>query len=184
MLDTLETLSETVDMKTRQAPIRETYQRLPSAAQISDHAITRSDNISVDQPLYGEVEFGDTRRTRLPISLHEGVGGKSDLPVPGELFCGAIASCLDSTIRVISNMLGVALSSLEVAVEAEVDLRGTLRMDPDVKTAFGDLNVQVNMVPVADVPQHYLDAILTAAEQSCVVLQTLRHPPRISIARL
>lgn len=183
MLDTLTEQSTRVDMKTRQAPLRESYVRLPSAAKVIDHAISRCDRVRPGQPLYAEVEFGDIKRTRLPISLHDGVGGNSDLPVPGELFSAAIASCLDSTIRVIANMLGLELEALEVSVEAEVDLRGTLRIDPDVPTAFQKISVSVRIIPVADVPAAHLDAIVAAAEQSCVVLQTLRNPPRINVAR-
>ena len=181
MLDTL-TKPATVDMKSRQLPLRERYAETPSAAFISDHATTRCDRVQPDQPLYGEIEFGDTNRTRLPISLHQGVGGQTDLPVPGELFCAAIASCLDSTIRVIANMFGLAIKTLEVHVEAQVDLRGTLRMDPNVPTAFQQIHISVNLIPVSAVPKAHLGAIIAAAEQSCVVLQSLRTPPQITIA--
>lgn len=182
MLDT-KTKPATVDMKSRQVPLRESYARSPSAAQISDHATTRCDRVRPGQPLYTEVEFGDINRTRLPISLHQGVGGLSDLPVPGELFSAAIASCLDSTIRVIANMFGLVIKTLEVHVEAEVDLRGTLRIDPDVPTAFQKIRVSVNLVPAGDAAQEHLDAIIAAAEQSCVVLQSLRTPPQVTIER-
>lgn len=182
MLDTI-TKPVTVDMKSRQAPLRESYARLPSAAYISDHATTRCDRVRPDQPLYAEIEFGDANSTRMPISLHQGVGGESDLPVPGELFSAAIASCLDSTIRVIANMFGLAIETLEVHVEAEVDLRGTLRIDPDVPTAFQKISVSVNLLPTGDVAEEHIDAIIAAAEQSCVVLQSLRTPPQITVAR-
>ena len=172
-----------VDMKARQMPLREHYVCTPFAALISDHATTRCDTVRPGQPLYGEVEFGDPGATRLPISLHKGVGGQSDLPVPGELLSAAVASCLDSTIRVIANMFGLELQTLEVHVDAKVDLRGTLRMDPDVSVAFQDIDISVNIVPVQDVPEAHLEAIVAAAEQSCVVLQTLRNPPEISLSR-
>ena len=184
MLDTLKSRPKTVDMKARQAPLRERYLQNPPEAQISDHAATRCDRFEPGQPLYTEVEFGDPDRTRLPISLHQGVGGRSDLPVPGELFSAAIASCLDSTIRVIANMFGLQIKSLEVHVEAEVDLRGTLRMDPTVPVPFQNVKVSVDLVPVHDVPEGHLDAIVAAAEQSCVVLQSLRTPPAIEITRI
>lgn len=183
MLDTVHTRPDRVDIKALQLPLRETYARLPSAAQITDHARTRCDTVPANQPLYGTVEFGDPNRTRLPIALHEGVGGRSDQPVPGELLCGAVASCLDSTIRVIANMFGVSIRTLEVEVSADVDLRGTLRMDPLVPVAFQSLRVDANIVPEGDVPSAHLDAILAAAEQSCVVLQSLRQSPEITVAR-
>lgn len=183
MLEAIKTNETAIDMKARQAPLRETYTRLPAAAQIIDHATTCSDTIPATDPLYGEIEFGDPNRTRLPISLHQGVGGQSDLPVPGELFSAAIASCLDSTIRVIANMLGVRFKRLEVKVDCSVDLRGTLRMDPNVPVAFQSIQISATMVPNGNIPAATLDAILAAAEQSCVVLQTLQSSPQISVQR-
>lgn len=183
MLDTLTKSPNAVDMKGRQAPLRDAYLRLPSLASITDYATTRSDQVDADQPLYTEVEFGDPSATRLAMALHEGVGGGSDQPVPGELFCGAIASCLDSTIRVIANMLGIKLKSLEVAVTAAVDLRGTLRMSENVPVAFQTLDIAVDMVPEHEVDPAHLDAIVAAAEQSCVVLQSVRKAPEIAIRR-
>ena len=182
MLDTY-SKPATIDMKSRQIPVRERYVRSPEAAYISDHATTRCDRVHPDQPLYAEIEFGDVNRTRLPVSLHQGVGGLGDLPVPGELLSAAIASCLDSTIRVIANMFGLPIETLEVHVEAEADLRGALRIDPDVPTAFQRITVSVNLVPAGDIAKAHVDAIITAAEQSCVVLQSLRTPPQINIVR-
>jgi len=181
MLDAHNTHSPLVDIKIRQAPLREAYKHTPSDAMICDHATTRCDKIPASQPLHTEIEFSDYNQTRLPIALHKGVGGNSDCLIPGELFSGAIASCLDSTIRVISNMMGVTLETLEVAVECKVDLRGTLRMSKYVPTAFQAIDVTVKMVPEGDVPQAQLDAILAAAEQCCVVMQTLKHPPEITV---
>jgi uncharacterized OsmC-like protein len=183
MPDTIQTNNSTVDMKARQLPLRMAYTDSPSQAFITDHATTRCDRVEAFNPLYGEVEFGDPQSTRLPISLHKGVGGQSDLPVPGELFSAAIASCLDSTIRVVANMLGIKIKRLEVQVKCAVDLRGTLRMKPDVQVGFQSIDISAEIIPEGDVAEAHLDAILAAAEQSCVVLQTIRSAPQVSVSR-
>jgi uncharacterized OsmC-like protein len=175
--------SEVVDMRLRQAPLRESYELDPRTAVVIDQARSCSKSIPATQPLYGTVVFDDPANTQLQVALHHGVGGDSDLPVPGDILCAAVASCLDSTIRVIANFLGIALRELSVKVESEVDLRGTLRMDKDVSVAFGAIRVEVTMIPEGDVDEATLTAVLTAAEQSCVVLQTLRNPPHISVTR-
>jgi len=172
-----------IDMKLRQAPIRQTYAQTPEAAVVTDHARSVSDSVQATEPLAGEIAFDDPTGARLKVALHKGVGGTGEGPVPGDILCAAIASCLDSTIRVIANMLGVKLARLEVAVESDVDLRGTLRMDPGVPVGFSDIRVTVAMEPAGDTPPATLDAILTAAEQSCVVMQTLRRAPTIQLTR-
>lgn len=174
----------TTDMKQRQAPLRERYTQAPAAAVVTDHARSSRETVPTADPLRGEIVFSDPANTRLPVALHAGVGGTSAGPVPGDILCAAIASCLDSTIRVIANMLGVSLAELEVAVEADVDLRGTLKMNPEVPVGFSDIRLAVRMEPVGPVPAPTMDAILAAAEQSCVVMQTLRRCPQIEVTRV
>lgn len=174
---------QTVNMKLRQAPLRAAYLETPDKALIVDHARTRSDLTPATNPLYGAIECGDPGRTVLEIALHEGVGGRSDLPVPGELFSAAIAGCLDSVIRVVANFLGIRLSELEVSVRCEVDLRGTLKMAPEAPVGFKSILIEAHMVAEGDVPEAHLDMILNAAEESCVVLQSIRTAPEIVVRR-
>ena len=174
-------LYEDVKMRERQLPIRNSYETSPEKALITDHARSTASRIAATQPLYGSIEFGEHNPIIQNIALHEGVGGYSDLPVPGDIFCGAIAGCLDSAIRVIANHLNIQLADLEVKVEADADLRGALRMDSSVQIGFKAIRVHTRIVPENDVPAATLNAILTAAEGSCVILQTLRNPPKVEI---
>lgn len=59
-----------------------------------------------------------------------------DAPNPGDMLCGALAACMDSTIRKVADHLGVTLTSLEVKVAAEVDVRGCLAVDRKVPVGF------------------------------------------------
>lgn len=172
---------DAIDMKTRQIPLRQEYTEDGSKALVTDHAKSRSDLIPTTNPLYGMVEFNGFENDPLKISLHSGVGGHSDLPVPGDLLCGAIAGCLDSVIRVAANMVGIKLREVEVHVEADVDLRGTLLMDTNVPVGFKDIRINTHIVPEGEVRPALLQAILAAAERSCVVLQTLKNPPKITL---
>jgi uncharacterized OsmC-like protein len=89
-------------------------------------------------PLYGEVTFEGGRPTTMTYAVHKAIGGEGDYPVPGEILCGAIASCLDSAIRIIANRLGIALDALQVDVEARVDVRGTLMVDKSCTGGISD----------------------------------------------
>ncbi len=169
-------------MHPRQDPLMALYQDNPDKAQIVDHAITRSIKAPARIALYTEVvpNKGDA----YPVGVHQAVGGLSDFSTPGDLLCAAIAACLDSTIRIISNRMGVVLKELEVAVSGHVDVRGTLRVDDTVPVGFQKLEIDVKIEPETEMPQAYLDALLKGAEQSCVVLQTLKHGPAVSVTRL
>jgi uncharacterized OsmC-like protein len=172
-----------LDMAARQLPLRDRYRFDPAAAWITDRAETCSERISPARPLCGEVTVQDGCPTDLVFGVHAAVGGESDYPVPGELLCAAIASCLDSTIRIIANRLHIELLMLQVVVEAHVDVRGTLLVDRKVPVGFQRIDVVVRIDPVGSVKPRKIDILLKAAEHSCVVMQTLRNGTDMSLRR-
>ena len=170
-----------IDMKQRQAPLRRRYVEQPHEAVIIDAARTSSRKVEADRPIHGEVLIGDETLSPVATGIHRAIGGDSDLPNPGEVLAAALASCLDGSIRIIANLMGVHLAGLEVAVAARVDVRGTLMVDRSVSVGFQDLKVDVKIdAPGVDAAK--IDYLLKAAEQSCVVLQTLRNPPAVTVA--
>lgn len=114
--------------------------------------------------------------------MHQAVGGENDAPTPGDLLCGALAACLDSTLRIIANGYGMALSNLSVSVQGRVDVRGTLRADANVPTAFQRFDVQVAIATEKQEPDKNLLMLLAAAERSCIVLQTLKAGSEITVS--
>ena len=168
-------------LREKQAALKERYAADPETAMVTDHARSLSMHVPPTQPLYGSVELGEASPSLLDIALHEGVGGHSDLPVPGDMLCGAIAGCLDSVIRVIANHLGIELKELEVLVEADVDLRGTLMVSSSVPVGFQNIRVNVRLTAVEELADSTFKAILAGAERCCVVLQSLRNPPKIEL---
>ena len=63
-----------------------------------------------------------------------------------------------------------------------VDVRGTLRVDDTIPVGFQAIEIEVDLQPIMQLAEVTLRAILNAAEHSCVVIQTLRNPPVISVA--
>ncbi len=169
-------------MRTRQEPLTALYEKQPERARITDHAATRSLNVPASTALYTEVLPGSG--PAYPIGVHKAVGGESDFPTPGDILCAAMASCLDSCIRIIASRLGVALKALSVDVEANMDVCGTLRVDDATPVGFQDVIMRVDIKAEDQVSDQMLDIIVSAAEYSCVVVQTLRNAPEITIERV
>jgi uncharacterized OsmC-like protein len=174
---------KTTCVSERQAPLRARYADDPKEAWIVDRARASSIAVTANQPLHGRVMFGMGRPVELPVGVHEAVGGESDDPVPGEILAAAIASCLDSAIRMITNLMNIELAHLDVVVDLGVDVRGTLQMDRSVPVGFQNVDVRVRMTSAADKDDAKLDRLLKAAERSCVLLQTLRNPPMVNVTR-
>ncbi len=174
-------LSRGMKMKSRHGPLNEKYKESPETATIVDGAKTTCRRVATDDPIHTEISFGPQHPISLPVGIHQAVGGDSDFPNPGDVLCGAIAACLDSTLRIMSNRVGLKIKTLEVKVKGRVDVRGTLRVQKNVPVGFQQFDVDVTLKPKGFVPKKMLDKLIRAAEESCVVLQTLRSAPKIEI---
>jgi uncharacterized OsmC-like protein len=158
-------------VKRRQEPLRAWYQTATHDARILDRARTL-DSCATD-PFHGAVVIGAEQGTPYRFGIHRAVGGYHDLPNPGDLLCAALASCLDATVRMIADRLGIRLTHLMVSVEASADARGTLLVDRRVPVGFQKMDCTVRL-QAADAEASKIERLIRAAEQSCIVLQTLR----------
>jgi len=172
-----------IDMKRRQDPLMKSYRDDLQLGWVIDSATTSSKQIPASHPLHTQVTFGTGHPCVQRIGIHSAVGGECDFPNPGETLSAAVASCLDATLRIVANRLGIPLIQLAVQVDAKVDVRGTLRVDPGVQVGFQSINIGVDIQAAKGVSGDQINMLLKAAEYSCVVLQTLRRPPEIRLTR-
>jgi uncharacterized OsmC-like protein len=159
-------------VRERQAPLRSIYREEAARAWVVDHASIESRDL--EDPFHGTVRFGSVSTAEAAYAVHGALGGVHDGPVPGDLLCAALASCQESSVRMVSNVFGVRLTELKVDVQAGVDVRGTLGMDPKVPVGFQWFRVDVRLRAGSGTPADRLRQVIKAAERSCVVLQTLR----------
>lgn len=157
----------------RQSPLRQQYAKVPADATIFDSAHTL--NACAGDEFHGSVVPSNNSGEALPFGIHRAVGGDHDLPNPGDLLCSALAACLDSSIRMLAAHFDLPLKSLQVKVTAEVDVRGCLMVQRGVPVGFQRMHCIVLLTPSGDVDQDQLQGLLTAAENCCVVMQTLRN---------
>ena len=161
------------DVRSKQDPLRERYREAPAEASISDRSRTRMR--VEDDPFHGSVVPGSKDHgVEWRFGIHRAVGGDHDAPNPGDILCAALAACLDSTIRIIANRLGVTLKALTVDVSANVDVRGTLLVDKSVPVGFQSMKCHVSLEPAQGTDRKLVERLVAAAEHSCVNLQTLR----------
>jgi uncharacterized OsmC-like protein len=159
-------------VKQRQDPLRERYRGVPGEALVTDCARTIDDR--GDDPFHGSVMLGERLSDQWGFGIHGAVGGDHDLPTPGDMLCAALASCLDATIRMVADRLDIGIEALEVAVSAEVDVRGALLVDPGVPVGFQHMSCRLSLRPGDDADPAKLRMLLAATDYTSVVLQTLR----------
>ena len=178
MRDTIDTATLAAHcnaLRQDQGALRKRYRvDAPGEALVTDTATSVAK--ASDSPMWGSVQIGAPDfEVTAPVGVHRAVGGRHDLPVPGDILCAALVACVDTTIRILSNNLGIPLASLAVDVQADCDVRGTLLVDPSVRVGFNVMRVSVKALPGPGVTTKQVEDLVQMAEKCCVVLHTLKN---------
>ncbi|MCA9672514.1 MAG: OsmC family protein [Myxococcales bacterium] len=176
VLDTVPSDLDAVrQVRTRQGYLRAHYARSPEDAWVIDTASSEMASAPSQDPQHARIKLGRNDRQGVDIGVHKAVGGLCDLPNPGEILCGALAACTDSTIRMAAAAVNVPIEELSVHVAAKVDTRGTLFVSPDTPVGFQQMSVRIKLRLAEGTEPRLRDKLLSLARHCCIVMQTLRH---------
>ncbi len=162
-----------MQLRDLQRPLKDRYRTDPGDAQITLRATGSQDDVTSCS-----VDLG---RAVYQAQAHSGVGGAGTAACSGDLLLGALASCAQLTAQMVAAAMNVPVRRIEVEVEGELDLRGTLGIARDVPVGFSGIRVRYD-IDAPDATPEQVEALRVKAEQYCVVLQTLRQPPEIAAA--
>jgi uncharacterized OsmC-like protein len=162
------------ELRARQAPLKEQYRTNPSAALITLRAEGRVGGPGVSCRI-------DTGRALVEAGLHPATGGSGLQACSGDMLLEALAACAGVTLSAVATSLEIALEGGTIVAEGDLDFRGTLGVTKEVPVGFRELRLRFELVTGATAEQ--LDTLLRLTERYCVVLQTLRTPPTITVTR-
>ncbi len=154
-----------------QKPLKERYREDPSSSRITLSAR----GSQTDAPVTCSVDIG---RALYEAQAHIGVGGPGTGPCSGDLLLGALAACAQLTCQMVATSMGIPVRSLEVQVDGDLDLRGTLGVDKSVGAGFDAIRIRFEIDAPEATPEQ-LASLHEKTERYCTVLQTLRSPPQI-----
>ena len=160
-----------MDLRSLQKPLKDQYRADPSASRIT----LRAKGSQTDAPVSCSVDIG---RAIYQAEAHKGVGGAGAGACSGDLLLGALAACAQITCQMVAAAMGIATDRIEVTVEGDLDLRGTLGISKDVPVGFESIRLNFNIAASNATPDQ-LRALQEKTEQFCVVMQTLQHPPKL-----
>jgi uncharacterized OsmC-like protein len=160
-----------MDIRSLQRPLKDKYRQQPADSRITLTAHGRQ----TDAPISCSVDLG---RAIYDAQAHTGVGGAGTGACSGDLLLGALAACAQITCQMVAAAMGIPTDAIEVKVEGDLDLQGTLGMSKEVLVGFESIRVKFD-VRAPRATQEQLSALQQKTEQYCVVMQTLLHPPRI-----
>jgi len=160
-----------MDLRSLQKPLKEQYRNNPNASQIT----LRAKGGQTDVPVACSVDIG---RAIYNAEAHKGVGGGGTGACSGDLLLGALAACAQITCQMVAAAMSIPTERIEVTVEGDLDLRGTLGIAKDVSVGFLSIRLHFDVAaPEASAEQ--LRGLREKTEQYCVVMQTLMRPPKI-----
>jgi len=160
-----------MDIRSVQKPLKEQYRRDPASSRIT----LTAKGSETETPLSCSVDIG---RAIYQAEAHKGVGGAGAAACSGDLLIGALAACAQLTCQLVATAMGVPTRHIEVTVDGEMDLQGTLGISKEVPVGFQGIQVKFDIDAPQATPEQ-LRALQQKTEQYCVVFQTLLHPPRI-----
>jgi len=160
-----------MDLRSLQKPLKEQYRNDPSASRIT----LRAKGGQTDVPVTCSVDIG---RAIYQAEAHKGVGGAGTGACSGDLLLGALAACAQITCQMVATAMGIPTKRIEVTVEGDLDLRGTLGISKDVPVGFESIRIDFDVVAPGATPEQ-LRGLREKTEQYCVVMQTLTRPPKL-----
>src|SRR6202166_281789 len=160
-----------MDIRSLQKPLKEQYRNDPNASQIT----LRAKGGQTDVPVTCSVDLG---RAIYQAEAHKGVGGAGAGACSGDLLLGALAACAQITCQMVAAAMGIPTEGIDVTVEGDLDLQGTLGISKEAPVGFQSIRVIFDVRAPQATPEQ-LSALQAKTEQYCVVMQTLLHPPRI-----
>jgi uncharacterized OsmC-like protein len=78
----------------------------------------------------------------------------------------------------VATAMGVPTQKIDVTVDGDMDLSGTLGISKEVPVGFESIRVKFNIDAPQATPEQ-IRGLQEKTEQYCVVLQTMLHPPKI-----
>jgi len=160
------------ELRALQAPLKEAYRTEPERAMVTLRASGSLDETAISCHV-------DTGRALVEAGLHAATGGTGLLACSGDLLLQALVACAGVTLRAVATALAIPVRGGEVRAEGDLDFRGTLGVSKDAPVGFRAIRLWFRLDTDAGAEQ--LATLEKLTERYCVVLQTLRTPPVVSV---
>jgi uncharacterized OsmC-like protein len=126
----------------------------------------------------GNVMTAPTRRFTLTVDEPSFLGGVDNAPQPVEVLLAALAGCVTAGIATNAEMFGVPIDSMEIDLEADVDVRGMLGHDKSVRNGATDIRYTVTIQSPASEEQ--VRRVKETIDRKSPVRDTLANPVNIT----
>lgn len=161
-------------LRDRQRPIKTGYREDPASSLTASTATARVDQAGLTATIptwAGDVVAG----------LHPATGGDGSQACSADIILQSLVACAGVTLSSVATALGVELRSATVTANGTWDARGTLGVDREAPVGLTSIELVFDLDTDADGSK--VARLLELTERYCVVAQTLRNPPELTIRR-
>jgi uncharacterized OsmC-like protein len=159
------------ELRALQGPLKQKYKENANAAVVTLRASGEA-----NEGIACKVETG---RALVEAGLHPATGGDGTQVCSGDMLLEALVACAGVTLRAVATAIGVHLRHARVSAEGDLDFRGTLGVAKDAPVGFRDIRLRFDLD--TDATEEQRATLLKLTERYCVVLQTLKQPPPITV---
>jgi uncharacterized OsmC-like protein len=160
------------ELRALQGPLKQQYRARPETAQ----TLARAEAVLVPERVACHVQSsaGDT-----VAGLHPATGGDGSLACSADMLLQALVACAGVTVTAVATALGVDLHGGRVIAAGHWDARGTLGVDREAPVGLTDIALTFELDTDADAAT--VQRLVEMSERFCVIYQTLRTPPQLSV---
>ncbi len=164
---------DAAELRALQAPLKQRYRDMPEAARVTARAEATLDPAAI---ACGIPAWHHT----VTAGLHPATGGDGALACSADMLLEALVACAGVTLRAVATAMGIPVRSGKVIAEGIWDARGTLGIDRAVPVGLTDITLRFEIDAEADAAK--LARLIETTERYCVIYQTLKAPPHLSVA--
>src|SRR3954464_3851089 len=148
-----------MDLRAVQQPIKDAYRADPKQARIT----LTARGSAAEAPVACSVDLG---RAIYEAQAHSGVGGAGTAACSGDLLLGALAACAQLTCQMVATATGVETERVEVVVEGDLDLGGTLGIKRYVPVGFEAIRLRFE-IDAPEASAEEVDSLIEKTERYC-----------------
>jgi uncharacterized OsmC-like protein len=163
---------------------REALKGAPEAAQFTWRATCKWQNGTHSQArVQGFFGLGQEQSHKTETSFeadHPEIFASQDKGItPIEYVLVGLASCLTAGVAAVAQNRGVQLRSVESKLEGQMDIRGILGVDSDVRNGYDDIKVTFKID--ADAPKKEIEAIVAQSQKRSAVYDVITNPVNVTV---
>ncbi len=163
---------------------REAFSQAPQAAQFTFRShCDWIDGTFSRNTIGGYFGLGEEHQRDATFAIesdHPKVFAAEDRAVtPTEIVLSALASCLTGGVASVAQHRGIQLNSVRTKVEGDIDVRGILGMDPDIRNGFSSIRVTFDID--ADASHEDVEALIAQSQKRSAVFDILTNPTNVVV---